>query len=85
MNADPDEIALIICTEIKADIDPRDAARAATEILRYLECIVSCPSCGRSVLAVSKSATGWIAPCGRRLMILSECGTTPQCRDAGQG
>lgn len=37
MNVDLKEIAFIICTEIKADIDPRDADRAAAEIAKYLE------------------------------------------------
>lgn len=33
---DPKELAFIICNEIRADIDPRDADRAAVEILKYL-------------------------------------------------
>lgn len=43
--------------------------------------IVSCPKCGRSVLAVNQPAAGWIAPCGRRLVILSECGNSAACTE----
>lgn len=53
------------------------------EPFRHVETI-ACPACGRAVLETNQPATGWIAPCGRRLMILSECGTAPQCRDHGQ-
>lgn len=40
---------------------------------------VGCPVCGRKVLEQNQPATGWIAPCGRRLVVLSECGNSAAC------
>ena len=34
-----------------------------------------CPVCDRTVGAKFATGSGFIAPCGRRLMNLSECGT----------
>ena len=37
--------------------------------------IIDCPECARTVLFENRSATGFIAPCGRRLINIKECGT----------
>lgn len=41
--------------------------------------VETCSTCGRMVLMVNQPATGFIAPCGRRMVNLSECGATPGC------
>ena len=35
--------------------------------------VIDCPSCGRTVLAENRPATGWLTNCGRRLVNLAEC------------
>ena len=37
---DPKEIAHLICLSIRADIDPRDADKAAGEIIAYLQHLI---------------------------------------------
>lgn len=44
--------------------------------------LVECPHCGVTVLEQSRPATGFLAPCGRRLMNLSQCGEPRNCPPA---
>jgi hypothetical protein len=45
------------------------------EIDGELSEVIDCPICGRTVLETGRAATGFIAPCGRRLINLAECVT----------
>jgi hypothetical protein len=47
------------------------------EIAGVLLEVIDCPICKRTVLKENRGATGFIAPCGRRLVNISECGTEP--------
>lgn len=47
------------------------------EIDERLHEIEDCPHCGRTLLVESGAACGFIAPCGRRLLNLQECGIRP--------
>jgi hypothetical protein len=44
------------------------------EISGELVAIADCPVCDRTVLCENRLAAGFVAPCGRRLINLSECG-----------
>lgn len=46
--------------------------------------VIDCPDCGRTVLFKGKAATGFIAPCGRRLVNVKECGMAICPPDAGR-
>jgi hypothetical protein len=43
--------------------------------------IADCALCGRTVLADERPVSGFIAiaPCGRQLLNISECGENPLC------
>lgn len=54
-----------------------EIGRDPVELIEIIDCAV----CGRTVLKESRPATGFIAPCGRRLINLAERGTAAElCR-----